>query len=137
MIFGFKIDKDIEKVNSLITEWNEIFSEPTRRIISDTRYYMKNDNVSLKDGTYVMSIKPMFPIGIWGFVFGLAIISSIFFGLFKTTIILSTIFTVLLLFFIPYLYFLGTKNRLKRAKYAGKVIYISKNKLLDSMFSEV
>jgi len=77
MIFGLRVDNH-QLVDELIEEWNEIFREPLRNIISETRYY-KGTKLNLSEGTYVMSIKQIFPMLLWFSIFGLGAIASAIF----------------------------------------------------------
>ena len=136
MIFGFRVDSNADKVDGLVAEWNEIFQEPTRKIISETKYYKGNDKLLLPKGEYLMSIKPMFPFKLWAMVLAVAILGTLFFGIYKATAALTAILLVLIIFNTPYLYFLGTKSRLKRKGFTGKIEYINIKHSVDNILRE-
>ena len=130
MIFGLKINQQEELVDGLIDEWNEIFKEPVRNIISETKYYKNNEHLKLPSNNYIMAIKPIFPVVMWISILGLGAIGSAVFGYFKLAVILATLLLVMFLFFSPILYILGTKYRLKRNGYKGKVKYVRPSEVL-------
>jgi hypothetical protein len=133
MLFGLKIDGDKKLVDDLVEEWNEIFKEPVRNIISETRYYKDTSKLKLPENTYVMSIKPILPMFMWFSILILGAVGSAIFGFWKVSIVLLTIFLVMSLFFIPPLYVWGTKHRLKKNGYNGKVKYVSSSEILRIM----
>ena len=130
MIFGLKINQQSELVNGLVDEWNEIFSEPTRSIISETRYYKSTDTLKLANNTYIMSIKPIFPLFLWFTILGLGAIASAIFSKWSLVAILLSILIFMSLFFMPILYYLGTKHRLKKNGYTGKLKYVKPSEIL-------
>ena len=134
MLFGFHADKDTEQIDGLINGWNEIFKEPTRSLVSETKYYKSK---TFGEGNYLISVKPMFPLSFWIMVLSLGIISSTIFGWWKIAVALSTILLVMSLFALPYMYILGTKFRLKKAGYLGKIKYINSKKIFRNVLDEV